>query len=101
MKKFTVFSHQGSVRKKTQAVNISAQVNVGFGNTLYVRGAGPGLSWEKGLPLDCVADDKWSISLSNVRDAVVFKFLVNDLIWSTSDDCTVQPGGSGVFTPMF
>jgi len=80
---------------------ISAQVDVGFGNTLYIRGTGPGLSWEKGMPLDCVDDDKWSISLSNVVKPVVFKFLVNDLTWSTSDDYTIQPGDSGVFTPIF
>lgn len=29
---------------------IVALIDVGFGNTLYIRGEGPGLSWEKGIP---------------------------------------------------
>jgi hypothetical protein len=27
---------------------IEAKIDVGFGNNLFVRGEGPGLSWEKG-----------------------------------------------------
>jgi len=80
---------------------ITAQIDIGFGNTLYVRGDGPGLSWEKGVVMDCVVDDKWSISLSGVGAPVVFKFLVNDLTWSAGDDYVVNPGSELAVVPTF
>lgn len=80
---------------------IVAQIDVGFGNTLFLRGEGPGLSWEAGVPLDCVADDKWSITIANVDKPVVFKLLINDLTWCAGDDFVVQPGSEAVLTPVF
>lgn len=83
------------------ATRIVANIDVGFGNTLYIRGEGPGLNWEKGVPLDCVADDQWSLTLSETARPVVFKFLINDLTWSVGDDYLVQPGSTVEFTPAF
>lgn len=83
------------------ATTIIAQIDVGFGNTLYVRGEGPGLSWERGVPLDCVADDKWSITLSNAERPVVFKFLLNDLTWCTGDDFVAPAGATLTLVPVF
>ena len=83
------------------ATVITAQIDVGFGNTLFLRGEGPGLSWESGVPLECVADDKWSFSLAKVDKPVVFKLLVNDLTWCTGEDYVVQPGSEVVVTPAF
>lgn len=83
------------------ATKIVAKIDVGFGNTLYIRGEGPGLNWEKGVPLDCVADDQWSLTLSETARPVVFKFLINDLTWSVGDDYLAQPGSSVEFTPTF
>jgi hypothetical protein len=83
------------------ATKIVAKIDVGFGNTLYIRGEGPGLSWEKGIPLDCVTDDQWALSFSETARPVVFKFLINDLTWSVGDDYIVQPGSTVELTPAF
>jgi hypothetical protein len=80
---------------------ITAEIDIGFGNTLWLRGDGPGLSWETGLIMDCVADDKWSLTLADAGAPVVFKFLVNDLSWSAGDDYVVQPGASISVKPTF
>jgi hypothetical protein len=80
---------------------ITAEIDIGFGNTLWLRGDGPGLSWETGVIMDCVADDKWSITLPDAGAPVVFKFLVNDLSWSAGDDYVVSPGGSISLKPTF
>ena len=80
---------------------ITAQIDIGFGNTLWLRGDGPGLSWESGVVMDCVADDKWSITLADAGAPVVFKFLVNDLSWSAGDDYVVPAGGSISLKPTF
>jgi len=80
---------------------ITAQIDVGFGNTLYLRGDGPGLSWEKGIVLDCVADDKWSITFLDAVEPVVFKFLINDQTWSLGDDFVAAPGADLTVSPTF
>ena len=80
---------------------IAANVDVGFGNALYVRGEGPGLSWEKGLRMECVADDRWTLALGESSRPFIFKFLINDETWNIGDDCTVAPGASVILTPSF
>lgn len=86
-----------------KAVNttVVATIDVGFGNTLYLRGEGAGLSWEKGTAMDCVSDDKWSFNFGETAQPVVFKFLVNDLSWCTGDDFVAHPGTETVLTPVF
>jgi hypothetical protein len=86
---------------KAVVTTISAQVNVGFGNMLYIRGVGPGLSWEKGLAMTCMADELWATSLADAAGPVVCKFLINDLIWCAGDDFVVTPGTKAVLTPIF
>ena len=89
------------VKPTVVVTTISANVDVGFGNGLYVRGEGPGLSWEKGLRMECVSDDRWSLALGESTRLFVFKFLINDAVWSIGDDYTVAPGASVTLTPTF
>lgn len=86
---------------KTTRTTITAQIDVGFGNALYIRGEGPGLSWDKGIVMDCVADDKWVITLSDAAMPVVFKFLLNDITWCVGNDYVVDPGASMTTVPVF
>lgn len=86
---------------KTTSTTITANIDVGFGNAIYVRGDGPGLSWDKGLVMDCAADDKWTITISDAVTPVVFKLLLNDLTWCVGNDYTVEPGGSITVEPAF
>jgi hypothetical protein len=83
------------------ATTITARIDIGFGNTLFVRGEGPGLSWDRGVAMDCAADDVWSITFPEAGGQVIFKFLVNDLSWSAGSDYVVPAGKSVEFTPSF
>ena len=80
---------------------IAARIDVGFGNALYMRGEGAGLSWDRGLLLSCVADDLWEIVLGESAQPILFKFLVNDLSWSVGPDYSVAAGTSVTLTPEF
>ncbi|TAG30825.1 MAG: hypothetical protein EAZ36_03500 [Verrucomicrobia bacterium] len=80
---------------------ITAKVDVGFGNTLFLRGEGAGLSWELGLPMTCDATDRWMISLPETDKPLLCKFLLNDTIWSVGDDYTVLPGSKVALAPTF
>ncbi|MDQ5979265.1 MAG: hypothetical protein QG602_2239 [Verrucomicrobiota bacterium] len=80
---------------------ISAQIDIGFGNHLTLRGEGPGLSWDKGLVMDNVGHSLWTASISKATKPVAFKLLVNDLSWSTGPDFVVEPGQSITVYPSF
>lgn len=89
------------VKSVAVTTTIVAAVDVGFGNSLTLRGEGPGLSWEIGVPLECSADDRWSITLPETTHPIICKFLINDLVWSAGEDYTVLPGSSVVLSPTF
>jgi hypothetical protein len=86
---------------ETAATFISAQIDVGFGNHLYLRGEGPGLSWDHGVAMDCTGAGLWTASVKNAKVQVIFKLLVNDVSWSTGNDFVVAPGQSITVTPSF
>ncbi len=83
------------------ATFISAQVDIGFGNHLTIRGEGPGLSWDEGLVMDCVGPNLWTVSVKKAAKPVIFKVLVNDLSWSAGADYTIAAGKSITITPTF
>ena len=89
------------VTTKPVQTTISARIDVGFGNTLFLRGEGPGLSWEKGLPMQNVESDLWRSVLAESARAYTFKFLINDTVWSAGPDFTAACGTSVTLTPEF
>lgn len=95
-----------AARKKTAlqqppATLITAKVDIGFGNHLYLRGEGPGLNWDKGIAMDCVANDQWTATIQNATSPVIFKVLINDVTWCTGNDFVVEAGQSITITPKF
>ena len=82
------------------ALTVTATIDVGFGNTLFIRGQGAGLNWSSGVAMQCEADDRWSITLPT-HGAVVFKFLVNDLSWSQGENYEAQAGEVIQVSPSF
>ena len=54
------------VKPKGSRVSITAKIDIGFGNSLFIRGGGAGLSWGKGSPLSCTSGDTWTVVLSGV-----------------------------------
>jgi hypothetical protein len=90
-----------AVAAEPPATFLSAQIDIGFGNHLYIRGEGPGLSWDHGLAMDSVGANLWTSSVKGATAPVVFKVLVNDLTWNTGPDYVVEPGQSITVTPAF
>jgi len=83
------------------ATTIIAQIDIGFGNILYVRGSGGGLSWDQGHAMENATADRWKITLGKTTKPVTFKFLVNDLTWSAGEDYVVEPGSTITLVPTF
>jgi hypothetical protein len=88
-------------KPKGGRVTIVAKVDVGFGNSLFVRGDEPYLHWAKGTALGNIAGDRWEIVLSGVEKPFEFKFLVNDSGWSAGENYCVNPGDTVTLTPAF
>lgn len=51
---------------------------IGIGNRLFIRGEGPGLSWDEGVPLQFVSIGKWRWETSSAAESVRFKLYKND-----------------------
>ncbi len=51
---------------------------IGIGNRLFARGEGPGLSWEKGTPLQFVSIGKWRWETADATAPVRIRLYKND-----------------------
>lgn len=88
------------VSNGNNAVTIEARIDVGFGNRLYLRGEGQGLSWNQGVPLICVDGSTWKWC-GESHDKLKFKLLLNDMVWSQGEDLVVAPGEKVEVAPAF
>lgn len=86
---------------KILETTIIARVDVGFGNSLYVRGEGAGLSWDKGTLMENVSPYEWALKTTSAKTGVVFKFLINDDTWSEGENLSVSAGGTSISSPSF
>jgi hypothetical protein len=66
------------------ATRLLVTAYIGIGNRLFIRGDGPGLSWDKGVPLQFVSIGKWRWETSDATGPVLFKLYKNDEIECTA-----------------
>jgi hypothetical protein len=91
---------QESPRAAESITEIEAKIDVGWGNALFIRGNGAGLTWDKGVPLTCFNGSRW-VWLTPASDKVIFKLLLNDQIWAEGADLVVEPGSKVELQPIF
>jgi hypothetical protein len=89
------------VKTRKKRKHIVAKVNVGWGNSVYLRGDGGALSWTVGVPLICLMDDQWVWSYLEDSAPREFKFLRNDTDWALGDNHVVIIERLVVLTPQF
>ena len=87
------------VNKPTTVV---ANIDVGFGNRLFIRGNGCGLTWDKGIEMSLVNGNcwKWESKDPNNTTNFEFKILLNDELWSTGDNYLANKATMEI-TPVF
>ncbi|MEZ5577779.1 MAG: hypothetical protein R3F44_19920 [Candidatus Competibacteraceae bacterium] len=84
------------------ATVVVAKYDVGFGNKLFIRGEGAGLSWETGVEMKNVENDVWVWTNNDLKKgAVACKFLINDDVWSTGENLFVPAGETSTVFPNF
>jgi len=75
------------------ATRLLVTAYIGIGNRLFIRGDGPGLSWDKGIPLQFVSIGKWRWETADAAAPVTFKLYKNDEIeCSALGALSLEPG---------
>ena len=91
--------------KKTPASKILGKViikyDVGFGNVLFIRGRGAGLSWDKGISLKNKGSDEWVWEPKQTFNECEFKVLINDQMYETGENHWLTFGACIQYTPSF
>ena len=91
-------------KKKLPAPSVTtiiATADIGWGNQLYLRGEGGGLSWEAGVPMTCNGNDEW-VWVSTSNDPIFqFKFVLNDKFWSLGENLVASRGETNRSYPSF
>ncbi len=80
---------------------VAAKIDVGFGNQLYIRGQGGGLSWDRGMPLQCASASTWIWFSERTKGPITFKLLLNDQVWANGEDLVVAAGQRIETVPQF
>jgi hypothetical protein len=84
------------------ATRLLVTAYIGIGNRLFIRGDGPGLSWEKGVPLQFVSIGKWRWETSDASAPVRFKLYKNDDVeCSALGNQSLDPGHQQEVTATF
>lgn len=84
------------------ATRLLVTAYIGIGNRLFVRGEGPGLSWEKGVPLQFVSIGKWRWETAEATAPIACKLYKNDETECTTlGTLTLDPGHQQEVTAKF
>jgi hypothetical protein len=84
------------------ATRLLATAYIGIGNRLFIRGEGPGLTWEKGVPLQFVSIGKWRWETTEANAPIAFKLYKNDTVECTAlGEQSITPGHLTEVTAAF
>ena len=83
------------------ATRLLVTAYIGIGNKLYIRGDGPGLSWDKGVPMKFVSIGKWGWSSDEATGPVACKLYKNDETAALSGEIFLEPGQHVEVTALF
>jgi len=96
---------QASWSSPLHGMHLCARADIGFGNRLYIRGEGCGLSWEQGAPMVCEGSDCWRWQpeswAAHTHPSIQFKVLINDEIWSDGPNCCLPSDCTLEWAPTF
>jgi chemotaxis protein histidine kinase CheA len=83
------------------ATRLLATAYIGIGNKLFIRGAGPGLSWDKGVPMQFVSIGKWGWATHDATGPINCKLYKNDETAALSGEVILEPGKHVEVTALF
>ncbi|WP_269543019.1 hypothetical protein [Cerasicoccus fimbriatus] len=88
-------------KKKKGATTLIAQVLIGIGNKPYVRGTGPGLSEDEGVPMEFLEIGKWQWTAPESDEPVTVRIYKNDEDPAEGDPIEIPAGQRRSVAPKF
>ena len=88
-------------KKIARKTTIAARVDVGFGNNLYIRGDGAGLSWDVGILMRNLSPYEWAWETKSSNKPIEYKLLINDELWANGENQFAQPEETAITAPTF
>ena len=85
----------------TGTTSVVANVMIGIGNKPYLRGEGPGLNWDEGVPMNFIEIGKWAWSPSRKNASLTVQLFRNDNDPDQSGKIEVKAGEKIEITPQF
>ncbi|MEN9402684.1 MAG: hypothetical protein RL091_1387 [Verrucomicrobiota bacterium] len=83
------------------ATRLLVTAYIGIGNKLFIRGDGPGLSWDKGVPMQFVSIGKWGWASHDATAPMRCKLYKNDESAALSGEVSLEPGKHVEVTALF
>ncbi len=83
------------------ATRLLATAYIGIGNKLFIRGDGPGLNWDVGVPMQFVSIGKWGWFTHEGTGPVRVMLYKNDETPALSGEITLEPGKHTEVTAQF
>ena len=80
---------------------IKIKYDTGFTNSLYIRGSGGGLNWDKGILMENRGADEWVWETADSCKGVEFKVLINDACYEEGSNHLIESGSEISYTPKF
>jgi hypothetical protein len=96
-----ISQNQTTAMGKSTKTRIIVKYDIGFKNTLYIRGKGGNLSWDKGIPMKNTKADEWMWETDSMFPTGEFKVLINDRTYETGPNHPLQSGANIQYTPHF
>jgi hypothetical protein len=94
-------THSAPAKTADGATRLLVTAYIGIGNKVFIRGEGPGLSWEKGTPMEFVSIGKWSWETADATDPLKIQLYKNDDIAAQGEAISLPPGHHVEATPVF
>jgi len=88
-------------RSGNKVSTLIAQVLIGIGNKPYVRGEGPGLSQDKGVPMEFLGIGKWQWTAPHAEETITCYIYKNDEIAAEGGGIVLEPGQRRAVSPKF
>ena len=87
--------------EKNGTTTVVANVMIGIGNKPYLRGEGPGLSWEEGVAMNFIEIGKWAWSPPRKNASLTVQVYRNDQDPDQGGKVEIRPGEKIEITPEF
>ena len=88
-------------KENSGPTTVVANVMIGIGNKPYLRGDGPGLSWDEGVSMNFIEIGKWAWSSPRKNASLIVQVYRNDQDPDKGGKIEVQPGQKLEITPDF